>query len=63
MSKITQGLEWLNKEIKKDEIQINEHKQQLINEILSLKKDEMFSEPKIKKISFLDKLKKIFGYG
>ena len=56
--KIQQELDWLKKEMKKDELEIETHKNRLIKEIKNIDKDKMFlSEPKHhkKKISFLDK--------
>jgi len=59
--KIKQGLDWLDKEIKKDQLDIEKHKNQLIQEIKSLDKNKLF-EVKPKK-SLSEKIKKIFGYG
>lgn len=61
--KILQGLEWLDKEIKKDEISIEQHKKLMIDEILKIDKTKMFSTPEKKKVTFLEKIGRIFGYG
>jgi len=62
--RIQQGLNWLNKEIKKDEIEINLHKEKLIKEIKSIDREKMFSiPPSPPKISFFKKLLIVLGYG
>jgi hypothetical protein len=59
------GLAWLEKEIKKDEIEVEQHKEVLIQEILSINKEEMFKKEVVvkKKLTFFEKLKIALGYG
>lgn len=59
--KITQGMEWLNKEINKDQKEIDINKEKLIKEIKSIDRSKMF--PEKKKKSFLNKLLLVLGYG
>lgn len=61
--KIQQGLDWLSKEMEKDQKEIQNHKKKLVNEIKTLKKSEMFTIKPKKKISIWDKILIIFGYG
>ena len=56
-------LKWLQNEIKKDQLEIERNKNQLIKEIKSLNKSEMFQKSKPKKISVFKKLLIILGYG
>jgi hypothetical protein len=56
-------MEWLNKEMEKDKTEIQNHKNQMINEIKTLNKDEMFKPKPKKKISIISKLLMILGYG
>jgi hypothetical protein len=64
MSKrITQASDWLMREIEKDKIEISEHKKKLIEEIKSVDKTKLFSPKPKKKISIIDKILIIFGYG
>ena len=49
--------------MKKDETEIQNHKKQMIDQILKLDKSKMFEEPPKKKTNIIDKLAKIFGYG
>jgi hypothetical protein len=62
-NKIQQGLEWLDKEMKKDQMDILNHKKKLISEIVKIDKSKMFVPPIKEKVSFLDKILKIIGYG
>ncbi len=62
-NKIQQGLEWLSKEMEKDQREVMNHKKKTINEIKSLDKNKMFEEKPKKKISILDRILIIFGYG
>ena len=59
--RLQQGLEWLNKEMKKDQKEVENHKTKMIDEIKKFDKNEIF-KPK-KKVSIIDKLLKILGYG
>lgn len=61
--KLQQGMEWLNKEMKKDNKEIQNHKIQMIEEIKKLDKRKMFEEKPKKKVSIIDKILKILGYG
>ena len=61
--KIQQGMTWLNKEIKKDEVDILQNKKKIIDEIKQLKKENLFVKPQQKKISILEKFLLIIGYG
>lgn len=61
--RIQQGLNWLDKELKRDEVEISKHKNKLIDEIKGLDKNEMFKVPEKKKISFFTKILMIFGHG
>jgi len=54
-------MEWLDKELKKDQKEIVSNKEKLIKEIQLLDKTKMF--PKKQKISFFKKLLIISGYG
>jgi hypothetical protein len=53
-------LNWLNKEKKKDQIQLEKEKETLINEIKGLSKEELF--PKNKKMTLWQKIKIILGH-
>jgi hypothetical protein len=55
-----QLLNWLNKEKKKDQIQLDKEKETLINEIKGLSKEELF--PKNKKKTLWQKIKIILGH-
>ena len=61
--KLQQGMEWLNKEMKKDNKEIQNHKTQMIEEIKKLDKRKMFEEKPKNKVSIIDKILKILGYG
>ena len=61
--KIQQGLSWLEKEMKRDSNDIQQHKQKTIEEIKQLDKTKMFQPKPKKKISILRKILMIFGYG
>ena len=61
--KLQQGMEWLNKEMRKDNKEIQNHKIQMIEEIKKLDKRKMFEEKPKKKVSIIDKILKILGYG
>jgi hypothetical protein len=49
--------------MERDNMEIMNHKKKMIDEIKALEKNLLFKETKKKKLSFLDKLKKILGYG
>jgi hypothetical protein len=56
-----QALEWLEKEKKKDEVAVKAAKTKTINEVKGWDKQEIFKIEEKPKLSFADKLKKIFG--
>ncbi len=56
--KNSKPLEWLNKEIEKDDIWILKEKENFINEIKKHKKDEILPE-KPKKLTIWQKIKKV----
>lgn len=61
MSRSQKLLDWLNKEKKKDEIQIEKDKENLIKEIKKYSKRDFFPEPK--KLTLWEKIKRIiWGY-
>jgi len=59
--KIIQGLEWLDKEIKKDQKEIEDHKQKMISEIKLIDRSKIGEQKK--KLTLVQKIQKIFGYG
>jgi hypothetical protein len=56
-------MEWLEKEQKKDRLEIDTHKTKMIEDLKKIDKSKMFVKPEKKKISVIDKILKIFGYG
>ena len=60
---IQRALERLNWEIQKDNLQTEQHKKKLIEEIKSLDKSKMFIPPTKKRISLFRKILIAFGYG
>jgi hypothetical protein len=61
--KVEQGLDWLNKQIEKDKIEIDNEKKKFIEQLLKTDKRKMFEVEEPKKMSFFEKLGKILGYG
>jgi hypothetical protein len=61
--RIQQGLDWLNKEMKKDSEDVKSHKKKVIDEIKKIDKKKIFEPIPKKKISILEKILIIFGYG
>lgn len=61
--RIQQASDWLRREIEKDNIEIVDHKNKLIEEIKSIDKTKLFSPKPKKKISIIDKILIILGYG
>ena len=61
--KIQQALEWLEKERKKDDLEIDTHKNKLISDIKKIDKTKMFVKPEKRKMGIIEKILKIFGYG
>jgi hypothetical protein len=61
--KIHQAMGWLNKEMEKDQKEIDAHKRKMIEEIKKLDKSKMFVEKPKEKISIFNKILMILGYG
>jgi hypothetical protein len=61
--RLHQASEWLEKEIVKDKTEIQNHKKMMIEEIKSLNKEEIFKPKPKNKVSIIDKILKILGYG
>lgn len=61
--RIQQGLEWLMKEVERDNLEIKTTKNQMIEEIKKIDKTKMFTSKEKKKIGFWKKILIIFGYG
>lgn len=62
--KLQQGMDWLTKEMKKDEKEIQNHKMKMIEEIKKIDRNEIIPKPAPKqKLTFIKKIAKIFGYG
>lgn len=59
--KIIQGLEWLDKEIKKDQKEIDDQKRRMIDEIKSIDRAKI-AAPK-KKLTLGQKIQRALGYG
>lgn len=62
MSRISKLHNWLTSEIKKDKKFLDDNKEKVINEIKNFKKSDFFGQQKIKKLTFWQKIKKIFFY-
>jgi len=58
--RIQQGLDWLNKEMKKDSEEVKSHKKKVIDEIKKIDKKKIFEPIPKKKISILEKILIIF---
>lgn len=61
-TRIQQALEWLNKEVEKDKVEVENHKLKMIEELKKIKKEEMFVIPEKPKTTFFKKILKIFGF-
>ena len=61
--RLQQASDWLQKEIEKDKKEIQIQKSQMIDEIKSLNKEEIFKVKPKNKVSIIDKILKILGYG
>ena len=61
--RLQQAKEWLDKEMEKDKMEIQSQKNLMINEIKKLDKTEMFKPKPKKRISIIEKILKILGYG
>lgn len=54
----SQQVDWFQNEIRKDQVELDREKNNLINQIKKLKKEDIV-KPKTKKLTFWQKLKKI----
>ena len=61
--RLHQAMDWLEKEKEKDNLEISNHKNQMIEDIKSWDKEKLFKPQPKKKVSFFQKLLKIMGYG
>lgn len=62
--KLQQGLDWLNKEMTKDDKEIQNHKMKMIDELKKFDRNELIPKPTPKqKLTLIKKLALIFGYG
>ena len=61
--KIQQGLQWFEKEMKKDQKEIEIQNKKMIDEVKTFDKSKIFVEKQKNKVSIIDKLLMIFGYG
>jgi hypothetical protein len=61
--RIQRALNWMEKEIKKDEMEVNLNKKKLIEEIKSIDRETMFKKQEKPKMGFFEKISIIFGYG
>ena len=59
--RIQQGMEWLSKEIKKDQKLIDIDKEKLIEEIKKIDKTKIFTDKKRNKKNIFQKILLIFG--
>jgi hypothetical protein len=59
MKKTSTQLEWLQKEIRKDQITLDKSKNDLINEIKKNKKEEIIPKKEIIKLSLWKRIKKV----
>jgi uncharacterized protein (DUF849 family) len=59
--RLQQASDWLKKEMEKDKKEIEIQKIQMIEEIKKLNKTDLFKPEK--KVSIIDKILKILGYG
>jgi hypothetical protein len=54
----SQQLTWLNRETEKDRLELEREKNNLINQIRKINKEEIFEE-KIEKLTLWDRIKKV----
>lgn len=59
MKKTSTQLEWLQKEIRKDQVTLDKSKNDLINEIKKNKKEEIIPKKEIIKLSLWKRIKKV----
>lgn len=57
---LQKGLEWLNKEVKKDELELSKERENFIQEIKKIKREDLF--PKPEKISLWTRIRKVMGF-
>lgn len=58
--KLQKELEWLNKEVKKDQVELLRERENFIQEIKNIKREELFSKPK--KLSLWTRLRRVMGF-
>lgn len=58
--KLQKGLEWLNKEVKKDEVELSKEREKFIQEIKNIKRENLF--PKPEKLSLWTRLRRVMGF-
>jgi predicted nucleic acid-binding Zn-ribbon protein len=58
--KLQKGLEWLNKEVKKDEVELSKERERFIQEIKNIKRENLF--PKPEKLSLWTRLRRVMGF-
>jgi cysteine sulfinate desulfinase/cysteine desulfurase-like protein len=61
--RLQQAVEILKKEMEKDQREIQNHKKKMIDEIKTIDKSTLFKPKEKKKVSIIDKILKILGYG
>ena len=59
MIKKKYDIEWFGSEIKKDELEINSYKKELIQSIKNVNKEDLFKE---KKVSIWTKIRRTLGF-
>ena len=52
-------LNWYNKELKKDKVEVEKFKKDFINTIKNVDKNQMFTNPKEEKLTLWQRLKKV----
>lgn len=58
--KLQKELEWLNKEVKKDEVELSKERERFIQEIKKIKREELF--PKPEKLSLWTRIRRVMGF-
>ena len=59
MSRISKLQSWLESESNKDDSELKLEKEKIIKEIKSIKKEDLFKQKEIPKLSFWQRLKKV----
>jgi hypothetical protein len=59
MTNKSQQLNWLEKEVNKDKKELDLQKQQFIQQIKNIKKEDIFKESKPKKLNIWQRIKKV----